>query len=154
MAVSLPPLSARGVVLIGLVGLLSASGDLGAAPGEGLSISDAWVPAAAAVGRDVPLLLTIKNQTSAPESLMRVSCPVANFSERHAVDRGEGAPAMRSISSIPIPASSQIVLKPTEYHVMLLQTRQPLEAGQRFSCTLVFQKAGSIEMEVEVRQSP
>ncbi|CCD93049.1 conserved exported hypothetical protein [Bradyrhizobium sp. ORS 375] len=125
-----------------------------AAPGEGLSLSDAWVPAAPEVGRDIPLSLTIKNETSAPEALMRVRCPIANFSERHTVDRGEGAPAMRSIPNIPIAAGSTLVLLPTAYHVMLLQTREPLEPGKRFTCTIVFQKAGSIETEVEVRKSP
>jgi hypothetical protein len=58
---------------------------------------------------------------------------------------------MRPISSIPVPASSTVVLKPTEFHVMLLQIRQPLAVGERFKCTLVFQKAGAIETEVEVR---
>ncbi|WP_035648098.1 copper chaperone PCu(A)C [Bradyrhizobium sp. ORS 285] len=122
--------------------------------GEGLTLSDAWVPAAPEVGRDIPLSLTIKNDTSAPEALMRVRCPIANFSERHTVDRGEGAPAMRSIPNIPISAGSTLVLLPTAYHVMLLQTREPLEPGKRFTCTIVFQKAGSIETEVEVRKSP
>jgi copper(I)-binding protein len=61
---------------------------------------------------------------------------------------------MRAISSIPIPAGSTVIMKPTEYHVMLLQTRQPLTVGERFNCALVFQKAGTIETEVEVRRSP
>ncbi|WP_434877125.1 copper chaperone PCu(A)C [Bradyrhizobium sp. HKCCYLRH2057] len=122
--------------------------------GEGLTLSDAWVPAAPEIGRDIPLSLTIKNETSAPEALMRVRCPIANFSERHTVDRGEGAPSMRSIPNIPIAAGSTLVLLPTAYHVMLLQTREPLEPGKRFTCTIVFQKAGSIETEVEVRKSP
>ncbi|CAL75583.1 Conserved hypothetical protein [Bradyrhizobium sp. ORS 278] len=122
--------------------------------GEGLTLSDAWVPAAPEVGRDIPLLLTIRNETSSPEALMRVRCPIANFSERHTVDRGEGAPAMRSIPNIPIAAGGTLVLLPTAYHVMLLQTREPLEPGKRFTCTIVFQKAGSIETEVEVRKSP
>jgi len=125
-----------------------------AAAGEGLTLSEAWVPAAPEPGHDIPLLITIKNETTAPDALMRVRCPVANFSERHTVDRGEGAPAMRSIPSIPIAAGSTLVLQPTAYHVMLLQTREPLEPGKRFTCTIVFQKAGSIETEVEVRKSP
>jgi periplasmic copper chaperone A len=121
------------------------------AQGEGVIVSDAWVPAIDEVGRDVPLLVAIRNETDSPDALMRVRCPVANFFERHTVDRGEGAPAMRPISSIPVPASSTVVLKPTEYHVMLLQIRQPLGVGEHFKCTLVFQKAGAIETEVEVR---
>jgi len=82
------------------------------AQGEGLVVSDAWVPAADEVGRDLPLLLAIRNEADFPDALMRVRCPVANFFEKHTVDRGEGSPAMRPISSIPVPASSTVVLKP------------------------------------------
>jgi len=130
---------------------------LAAAPvhgAEGLAVSEAWVPATGEVGHDVPLLAAIRNEVDAPDALMRVRCPVANFSEKHTVDRGEGAPAMRPIASIPIPARSTVVLKPNEFHVMLLQIRQPLAAGEHFNCTLVFQKAGPVETEVEVRRSP
>ncbi|UFZ07629.1 copper chaperone PCu(A)C [Bradyrhizobium ontarionense] len=141
-------------LLVALAALILPTARSLAASGEGLTLSEAWVPATPEVGRDIPLLVTIRNDTTAPEALMRVRCPVANFSERHTVDRGEGAPAMRSIPSIPIPAGSTLVLQPTAYHVMLLQTREPLEPGKRFSCTIVFQKAGSIETEVEIRKSP
>ena len=110
-----------GGCLAALAGLMVLDARSVAAAGEGLTLSDAWVPAAPEVGRDIPLLLTIKNETSAPEALMRVRCPIANFSERHTVDRGEGAPAMRSIPNIPVPAGSTLVLLPTAYHVMLLQ---------------------------------
>jgi len=127
--------------------------DPGLAQGEGFTVTDAWVPAVDEVGRDVPLLMTIRNLTNAPDALMRVRCPIANFSERHIVDRGEGAPAMRSIASIPIAASSTIILRANEYHVMLLQTRQPLHVGERFKCSVVFQRAGTMETEVEVRRS-
>jgi copper(I)-binding protein len=133
------------------IGMLLLISQVFGAQGDGLIVSDAWVPSTNEVGRDVPLLVAIRNETDSPDALMRVRCPVANFFEKHTVDRGEGAPAMRPISSIPIPAGGTTVLKPTEYHVMLLQIRQPLAVGGRFNCTLIFQKAGALETEVEVR---
>jgi periplasmic copper chaperone A len=145
--------SASSCLVAAVVCLFFTGAQVRSAQGEGLDVSDAWVPAADDVGRDVPLLVAIRNKTDSPDALVRVRCPVANFAEKHTVDRGEGAPAMRSISAIPIPANSVVTLKPNEYHVMLLQTRQPLAVGERFSCALVFQKAGTIETEVEVRRS-
>lgn len=124
------------------------------AGGESIKISDAWVPSVEKSGGDVPLLMTIHNEGSSPDALMRVRCEVANFSERHTVDRGEGAPAMRTIPSIPIPGSSTVMLKPDGYHVMLLQTKQQLSNGERFTCSIDLQKAGTIETEVQVRKSP
>ena len=72
---------------------------------------------------------------------MRVRCAAANFSEKHTVDHGEG---------IPLAADSTITLKRDGYHVMLLQTQQ-LGLGDRCTCLIDFQKAGTIEREVQVR---
>ena len=123
-----------------------------AAANESLQIVDARVPAIDKEGGDLPLTMTIKNEADSADALLRVRCPVANFSERHIVDRGEGAPAMRSIPNIPIPAKATLELKRDGYHVMLLQTRQPLASGETFKCAIVFQKAGTIETEVRVQK--
>jgi periplasmic copper chaperone A len=119
---------------------------------EALQLSNASVPPSDKTGADLPLSMTINNQASDPDALLRVRCPVVNFNERHIVDRGEGAPAMRSIPSIPIPAGKTIELRPDQYHVMLLQTRQKLAEGDTFTCAIVFQKAGTIETEVHVKR--
>jgi|SRR6185437_13792280 copper(I)-binding protein len=120
--------------------------------GEGtLKVAEAWIPVTEKVGADVPLLLTVRNESDAGDALLRVRCPVSNFSEKHTVDRGEGAPAMRVIRSIPIAAGGTTVLKQDGYHVMLLQTRQPLAAGEKFTCSIAFEKAGTVETEVSVR---
>ena len=137
--------------MLGLATLITVSS---AAADETIKISDAWVHAADQVGGNVTLSMTIKNEAEVADALMRVRCPVANFSERHTVDRGEGAPAMRPIPSIPIAASTTTVLKPDAYHIMLLQTRQALVAGEAFNCSIFFQKAGTIETEVKIRKLP
>jgi periplasmic copper chaperone A len=144
--------AARGLVIVALS--WTASGSVALGGEEGLKVVDAWVPATDKVGTDVPLLLTVRNEADAADALLRVRCPVANFSERHTVDRGEGAPAMRMIASIPLAGASTTVLKPDGYHVMLLQTRQPLSPGERFTCSISFQRAGTIETEVNVRKLP
>src|SRR6266404_6787469 len=133
---------------------LVSLGKIAAARCEKLTVSDGWVQAADEVGIDLPLYLTIRNEVDSPDALLRARCPVTNFSEKHIVDHGEGAPAMRSIPSIPIPANATMVLNAGEYHVMLLQTRRPLAVADRFVCVLVFQKAGTVETEVVVRRSP
>jgi hypothetical protein len=80
--------------------------------------------------------------------------PGREFLRETYVDRGEGAPAMRTIPSIPIAAGSTTVLKPDGYHIMLLQIRQPLVAGEKFACSINFQRAGTIETEVNVQKLP
>jgi periplasmic copper chaperone A len=141
-------------ITAGLLGLAATIVAFPVKADEAIRISDAWVHAADQVGGNVTLSMTIKNEADTADALTRVRCPAANFSEKHIVDRGEGAPAMRPIASIPIAANTITVLKPDTYHVMLLQTRQALVAGEAFNCSIVFQKAGTIETEVKVRALP
>lgn len=134
-----------------LAAILFAAGSAQAAD---LQVSNAWIAASDQTGVDVPLLMTIKTGADDADALLRIRCPVANFAEKHMIDRGEGAPAMRAIKSIPIPANKTTELKADGYHVMLLQTRQKLAAGDKFVCAVTFQKAGLVETEVQVRGSP
>jgi copper(I)-binding protein len=125
-----------------------------AAAGDALQVTNARVPASDEVGIDLPLAMTIRNDATEADAILRVRCPFANFSEKHTVDRGEGAPAMRAVKSIPVPENKTIELKRDGYHVMLLQTRQKLVDGATFTCAVVFQKAGTKETEVQVSRTP
>ena len=82
------------------VSIVAATAQAGS---ESLKITDAWVTAAEKSGGDVPLLMTIRNDSSSPDAL-RVRCAAANFSEKHTVDRGEGAPESRC-RRLPRPAA-------------------------------------------------
>ena len=148
------PSGRSGFLAIGLVavGLWLTPGF--AAAGDALQVTNARVPASDEIGIDLPLLMTIRNDAAEADALLRVRCPFANFSEKHTVDRGEGAPAMRAVKSIPIPENKTIELKQDGYHVMLLQTRQKLVDGETFTCAITFQKAGTKETEVQVSQTP
>jgi len=124
------------------------------AAGDALQVTNARVPASDEIGIDLPLLMTIRNDAAEADAVLRVRCPIANFSEKHTVDRGEGAPAMREVKSIPVPANKTVELKRDGFHVMLLQTRQKLVDGETFTCAVVFQKAGTKETEVQVSRMP
>jgi copper(I)-binding protein len=148
------PSGRSGFLRIGLVvvGLWLTPGFV--AVGDALELTNAHVPASGETGIDLPLLMTIRNDTAEADALLRVRCPFANFSEKHTVDRGEGAPAMRAVKSIPVPENKTTELKRDGYHVMLLQTRQKLVDGETFTCAVVFQKAGTKETEVQVSRTP
>jgi periplasmic copper chaperone A len=124
------------------------------AAGDALQVTNARVPASDEIGIDLPLLMTIRNDAAVADAILRVRCPFANFSVKHTVDRGEGAPAMREVKSIPVPENRTIELKPDGYHVMLLQTRQKLADGETFTCAVVFQNAGTRETEVQISRTP
>ncbi len=96
--------------------------------------------------------MTIDNQ-GADDVLVRASCPVANFVELRVLDQGEGAPALRAVKRIPVPAGGALKLAPLGARIALLQTTQVLAPGQHFSCRITFQNAGPIEAEFRVGDS-
>ena len=132
-------------------GLLLTMPALGAeSPAASVEVIDAWTPASAQTRADTPIYMTIANRSDVPDSLVRARCPVANFVEKHATDRGEGGYAMREIKAIPIPAGGTVKLEAHSVHLMLLQTTQVLQKGETFTCSVVFQKAGTMPVEVTV----
>ena len=133
-----------------VAGLLAALPVAGADAQSAVEVSNAWTPEATQTRIDVPVYMTIANRTDAPDSLLRVRCPVANFAEKHVTDRGEGGYAMREVKSIAIPAGAVVTLAPRGPHLMLLQTKQVMQPGETFTCSVVFQKAGTLPVEVTV----
>lgn len=63
---------------------------------------------------------------------------------------GDGEMVMREVDSIDLPAGVAVELKPGGYHIMLIDLVNPLEVGTTLKITLVFEKAGSITIDVPV----
>jgi copper(I)-binding protein len=117
-----------------------------------LVISSAWsraTPAGAAVAGGY---LTISNKGTSAERLVSFTTDLAGQPEVHEMSNEGGVMKMRPLTKgLVIPAGATVKLEPGGYHLMLLQLKKPLAAGQRFKATLVFEKAGPVEVEFEVR---
>src|SRR5947209_6255494 len=121
--------SGRSALTLAALAWLSAAG---AARAEGIVVPDAWTPPNAEAGSDAVLGMVVTNDAADADALVRVSCPVANFTEKRQIDIGEGGKSARAIHDIPIAAKSKVVLNGSGFHVALLQTRQKLEQGEEF----------------------
>ena len=121
-------------------------------PVGGIDPSKAWTQATTSATGDAPLYMTITNRASVPDSLLRIRCPtdLADFTVKHATDRGEGGTAMREVKSFEIPAGGTLTLAPGGDHLMLLSVRQPFHQGDTFTCSLVFRTAGTVTVAVTV----
>lgn len=132
--------------------LVAAQPDAAAEPVPGpILISRAWTPAPEKPGGDTALYMSITNDGEVADNLIRARCAFADFTDRVTVDSGgEGSPSTRAVKVIPIPAHQTVALKPDGYHIQLLHTTQPLQAGQIVGCTVTFQKSGERLIEVTV----
>jgi copper(I)-binding protein len=61
-----------------------------------------------------------------------------------------GVAKMRPVDGILVPANGATELKPGGYHVMLMGLKEPLMEYGTFQLTLTFEKAGSVDVEVQV----
>jgi copper(I)-binding protein len=60
---------------------------------------------------------------------------------------------MRQLTEgLPVPANSTVVLEPGSYHLMFNDLKRPLKEGDHFSATLVFAKAGKMDVTFEVQR--
>lgn len=122
----------------------------GIAHAEGMSVTDAWTLPNANPGTDAVLGMVLKNDDTDADALLRVSCPVANFSEKRQIDIGEGGKSSREIRSIAIPGKSTLTLDKDRFHIVLLQTTSKLDLGAQFECAISFRRAGKIQVPVKV----
>ena len=92
------------------------------------------------------------SQSDDADALVSVSSPIAEKAELHThVMLGE-VMKMQQIDSVAVPAGGQAVFAPGGNHVMLFGLKKPLVAGESFPLTLVFEKAGAVDVQVNVEQ--
>ncbi len=132
LALALPPLAVRA----------QARGDV--------TVSHAWAratPQGASVGA---AYLEITTGSSAGDTLVRVSSPVAGRVELHANFEDNGIMKMRRLDELALGAGETHVLEPGGDHLMLLDLKAPLAAGDRVPLTLTFAKEGDVTVEATV----
>jgi copper(I)-binding protein len=93
----------------------------------------------------------IRNDGSAPDQLVSATAEIAGRVEIHQMGMKDGVMTMRPAEGgMPVPANGTAALAPGGYHLMMLELKQPLKAGESFAGTLTFEKAGTIPVTFQV----
>jgi copper(I)-binding protein len=93
--------------------------------------------------------LTLANHGS-DDRLLGASAPVADKVELHSMRMVGDVMRMRQVEEIALPAGQTVELKPGGYHLMFVGLKAPLKAGDKFPLKLRFEKAGEVEVTVNV----
>lgn len=96
--------------------------------------------------------MEIRNAGQQPDRLLSASTAVAQRVEMHVTQRHGDVMRMRQVKSLDIPARERYALRPGGAHLMLVDLARPLEKGERFTMTLRFERAGELEIELEVQE--
>ena len=95
--------------------------------------------------------MMITNSGSEPDRLVGGSVAFAKKVEIHEMKMEGEVMKMRPLADgLEIPAGGSVALKPGGYHLMFMGLGEPLKAGERHKATLIFEKAGAVELELAV----
>jgi periplasmic copper chaperone A len=117
-----------------------------------LVLSHAWAratPGGAEIGGGY---LTIENKGTAPDKLLGGSSPAAAEIEVHEMAMKNDVMTMRPVSGgLSIPPGQTITFAPGGYHIMMMGLKAPLKQGDRVPMTLQFEKAGKVDVTLDVQ---
>ena len=95
--------------------------------------------------------VTIKNTGTEPDRLLGGSTPVAGKFEVHEMSMDKGIMKMRPVAGgVEIKPGETVELKPQSFHIMMMGLKQPIEKGKPFKGSLVFEKAGAVDVDFAV----
>jgi copper(I)-binding protein len=96
------------------------------------------------------LYFTVSNDGDQPDRVLAVSTDISGSAMLHQ-DVVQGATSnMQQVSSLDVPAHGRLVLKAGAYHVMLMDIKQPVQAGATVQARITFEKAGTVPLAVPV----
>ena len=87
------------------------------------------------------------------DKLLSATAAVSASVEMHTMNMDGDVMRMRQVDAIPLPAGKTVELKPGGYHLMFVGLKAPLKAGEKFPLKLKFEKAGEVEVIVNVEAS-
>ncbi|WP_395714514.1 copper chaperone PCu(A)C [Reyranella sp.] len=95
--------------------------------------------------------LVITNTGTTPDRLIAVTSPSAGKVELHEMTMEGSIMRMRELAKgIELPPGATVTLKPGGLHLMFMELKAPFARDTKVPATLVFEKAGSIPVELAV----
>ena len=116
-----------------------------------VKIENAWTRATPPGAKIAAGYLTIRNASGTADKLIAASSPAAAKVETHVTVEEGGISRMRPVKGYAVPANGSFELKPGGAHLMLVNLKAPLKAGERVPLVLKFAHGGEVKTELEVR---
>ena len=141
----------KGSLIVGVALLLSTGGACAADYKVGdLEIGHPWSRATPKSSRVASGYVSITNTGSAPDRLVSGTFAQSKGFQIHEMSMDGGVMKMRQLKALDIKPGETVELKPSSNHLMFTDLSKPLAMGQRVKGTLVFEKAGSVDIEYTV----
>ena len=123
--------------------------------GDGVTVEGAWGRVSPMSAENGAFYMQLVNDSAEDDALLSATaelCGTVELHESYMAD--DGTMAMRPVEggNIPVPAGETVELKVGSLHVMCLGVGDGFAVGQTVPVTLVFEKAGEVQVDVEIRE--
>ncbi len=115
-------------------------------------VEDPWVRAVPPVSTMSAAFMKVRNAGDEDDYLIGARSEVSKITEIHTTVMEDGMMKMRRIHEVRVPAGGLVEFKPMGKHIMLIDLKRPLKAGEKIRITLIFKKSGEITVEAPVRK--
>src|SRR3954462_7517322 len=116
-----------------------------------LTVTSPWTRATPGGAKIAGGYLKISNNGATPDRFIGAKSDLADHAEIHEMSMSDGVMKMRPVpNGLEIKPGETVELKSGGYHLMFMDLKQPLKAGESFKATLQFEKAGQLDVNFAV----
>lgn len=119
---------------------------------QDIAVEGAYARSAMKTAKTGAAFMTIRDTGAAGDRLIGVTSPAAKLVQLHTHEEGaNGVMKMRHVEEgFALPAGGMIMMQRGGDHVMFMGLTAPFEQGEAIPLTLMFEKAGEVEISVPV----
>lgn len=134
------------ILILFLVSITTASA------ADKVNITNAWVSEAPPTAKTLAGYMEIHNKSDKSIMLRSISSPSFERSEFHKSEIHEGVARMTPVSRLTIKANSKITFEPGGLHLMLINPRKTIKAGDKVEITLYFNNDTTLTFNANVKK--
>lgn len=120
---------------------------------EGVKVRDAWMRPAQQGGNGA-IYFVIQNHSSQTQEMIGAATDVAEAVEMHESQLSGDVMQMRQLESVSLGPDTEVMFEPGGLHIMLVNLKQDLKAGDEVEVTLHFKNYQDIPLHVPVQDTP
>ena len=124
------------------------------ANGPSTRVSHVWIREAPPGVEVLGGYFTLENLTAKPLTLTAVSSPDFGSVMMHETVQQSGQESMQEVAKIDVPAHGSVEFKPGGYHLMLMQPKKNLGAGDTVTLMLAFSDGSELAILAPMRRDP
>jgi len=123
--------------------------------GDAVTVENAWGRVSPMNAENGAFYMQLVNESAEDDTLLSASADLCGTVELHeSVMAEDGTMAMQPVEGgkITVPAGETVELKVGGLHVMCIGVGDGFAVGETVPVTLVFEKAGEVQVDVEIRE--